>query len=70
MRSKKHIAHTAKKTKEGVIRRHATKMLKRNTTLKGRRRLNINQISGGRNNLSSKVRWDGGSNHKSMSSLK
>jgi hypothetical protein len=33
------IAHTAKKMKAGVIRRLATKMLKRNTILKARRRL-------------------------------
>jgi hypothetical protein len=69
-RCKKHIAHIAKKTKAGVIGRLATKTLKKNTTLKGRRRLNVNQISGSRNNLSPKVRWNRGGNHKIMSSLK
>jgi hypothetical protein len=54
MRCKKDIAHTAKKMKAGVIRRLATKMLKMNTTLKGRRRLNVNQISGSRNSLCQK----------------
>jgi hypothetical protein len=34
-RRKKHIAHTTKKMKAAVIGRLATKMLKRNTTLKG-----------------------------------
>jgi hypothetical protein len=33
-RCKKHIAHTTKKMKAGVIGRLATKKLKRNTTLK------------------------------------
>jgi hypothetical protein len=56
--------------KAGVIGRLATKIFKRNTTLKRRRRLNVNQISGGRNSLSAKVRCNRGSNHKSMSSLK
>jgi hypothetical protein len=64
------MAHTAKKTKVGVIGRLATKKLKRNTTLKGRRRLNVNQISSSRNSLSPKVRWNRGGNHKSTSSLK
>jgi hypothetical protein len=59
--------HTAKKTTAGVIRRLATKTLKRNITLKGRRRLNVNQISDNRNSLSPKVRWNRGGNHKSMS---
>jgi hypothetical protein len=70
MRRKKHIAHTAKKMKTRVIKRLATKTLKRNTTLKDRRRLNINQISGSRNNPSPKVRWNRGGNHKSTGSLK
>jgi hypothetical protein len=56
--------------KAGVIGRLATKMLKRNTTLKGRRRLNVNQISSNRNSLSPKVRWNRGGNYKSTSSLK
>jgi hypothetical protein len=56
--------------KVGVIGRLAIKTLKRNTTLKGRRRLNVNQISSSRNSLSSKVRWNKGGNHKSTSSLK
>jgi hypothetical protein len=56
--------------KSGVIRRLATKTLKRNTTPKDRRRLNINQISGSRNSLSPKVRWIRGGNYKSTSSLK
>jgi hypothetical protein len=56
--------------KAGVIGRLATKTLKKNTTLKGRIRLNINQISDSRNNLSPKVRWNIGGNHKSTSSLK
>jgi hypothetical protein len=60
-RCKKHIAHTAKKAKTGVIKRLATKMLERNTTLKYQGMLNINQISDTRNNLGPKVRWDGGS---------
>jgi hypothetical protein len=59
-RCKKHIAHTVKKMKAGVIRHLATKTLKRNTTLKGRRRLNVNQISDSRNSLSPKVRWNRG----------
>jgi hypothetical protein len=67
---KKHIEHTIKKSKATVIRHLATKMLKRNTTLKGRVRLNVKQISCGRNIFAPKVRWDGGSNHKSMSCLK
>jgi hypothetical protein len=70
MRCKKHIAHTAKKTKAGVVGRLATKTLKRNTNLKGQRRLNVNQISSSRNSISPKVRWNRGGNHKSMSSLK
>jgi hypothetical protein len=69
-RCKKHIAHTTKKMKAGVIRRLATKTLKRNTTLKGQRRMNVNQISDSRNNLSLKVRWNRVGNHKSMNSLK
>jgi hypothetical protein len=67
MRCKKYIAHTAKKMKAGVIRHLATKMLKRNTTLKGQQRLNVNQISGSRNNINPKVRWGRGDNDKSMS---
>jgi hypothetical protein len=70
MRCKEHISHTAKKMKAGVIGCLATKMLKRNTTLKGRRRLNVNQISDSRNSLSPKVRWNRGDNHKSTSNLK
>jgi hypothetical protein len=70
MRCKKHIAHTTKKTKAGVIGRLATKALKRNTTLKGPRMLNVNQISGSKKRLSPKVRWNRGGNHKSTSSLK
>jgi hypothetical protein len=58
MRYKKYIAHTAKKMKTGVIGRLAIKTLKRNTTLKGRRRLNVNQIGGSRNSLSPKKRWN------------
>jgi hypothetical protein len=42
-RCKTQIAHTAKKTKAGVIGRHTTKTLKRNYTLKSRRRLNYAQ---------------------------
>jgi hypothetical protein len=57
-RCKKHIAHTSKKMKAGVIERLATKTLKRNTTMKGQKRLNINQISSSRNSLSPKVRWN------------
>jgi hypothetical protein len=53
-----HSTHTVKKTKAGVIGRLATKTLKRNTTLKGRRKLNVNQISGSRNRLNPKVRWN------------
>jgi hypothetical protein len=56
--------------KAGVIRRLATKTLKRNTTLKDRRRLNVNQISSNKNNPNPKVRWNRGGNHKSTSSLK
>jgi hypothetical protein len=56
--------------KAGVIERLTKKTLKRNTTLKGRRRLNVNQISSSRNSLSPKVRWNRGGNHKSTSSLK
>jgi hypothetical protein len=70
MRCKKHIAHTAKKTKARVFGRLATNTLKRNTTLKGRRRLNVNQISSSRNNHSPKVRKNRGGNHKSTSGLK
>jgi hypothetical protein len=39
-----HSTHN-KKMKAGVIGRLATKTLKRNTTLKSRRRLNVNEIS-------------------------
>jgi hypothetical protein len=70
MRCKKHIAHIAKKMKAGVIGHLTTKTLKRNTTLKGRRRLNVNQISGSRNSINPKVRQDRGGNHKSTSSIK
>jgi hypothetical protein len=56
MRCKKHIAHTTKKAKAGVIGRLTIKMLKRNTTLKELRRLNANQISGSRNSLGPKMR--------------
>jgi hypothetical protein len=52
------IGHLATKMKAGVIGCLATKMLKRNTILKGRRRLNVNQISGSKNSLSPKVRWN------------
>jgi hypothetical protein len=69
-RCKKHIAYTAKKMKTEVIGRLAIKTLKMNTTLKGRRRMNVNQISGSRNSLSLKVRWNRGDNHKSTSNLK
>jgi hypothetical protein len=56
--------------KAGVIRRLATKTLKRNITLKDQRKLNVNQISSNRNSLGLKVRWNRGGNHKSTSSLK
>jgi hypothetical protein len=69
-RCKKHIARVAKKMNATIIRRLGTKTLKRNTILEGRGRLHVNKISGGRNSLGPKVRWDGGSNHKSMSSLR
>jgi hypothetical protein len=58
MRCKKHIAHTTKKMKAGIIKRLATKTLKRNTTPQGQRRLNVNQISDSRNILIPKVRWN------------
>jgi hypothetical protein len=69
-RGARSTSHTAKKTNAGAIEHLATKTLKMNTTLKGRRRLNVNQISGSRNRLSPKVRCNRGDNHKSTTSLK
>jgi hypothetical protein len=55
MRCKKHITYAAKKMKARVIEHLIIKMLERNTTSKGRRRLNIYQINGGRNSPIPKI---------------
>jgi hypothetical protein len=53
-RWEQHIADTTKRTKTWIIRRLATKMLKRNPSMKSWGRLNVCQVSGNRNSLSPK----------------
>lgn len=53
-----------KKTKTGVVGHIATKMLKRNTTLKRQRMLNVSEIGGSRDILNLEVR---GTKEASMS---
>ena len=69
-RGKKNIAHTSKEMGTRIVRSLATETLNWDLTLKGRRRLNINQESGSRNSHSPEIWWDSRSKHKSTDCLK
>jgi hypothetical protein len=67
---KKNIASATKQTKSRVVWRGTRKTLERNATLKGSRRLKVNEVSRCSNSLSPEMRRKRGSNHHSTGSLK
>jgi hypothetical protein len=67
---KKNIANATKQTKSRVVWRGTRKTLERNATLKGSRRLNVNEVSRCSDSLSPEMRRKRGSNHHSTGSLK
>jgi hypothetical protein len=69
-RSKKNVANTTKRAKYRIVWRTIIETLERNGTLKGSRRLNINEIGRGRDSLSPEMRWKRRSDHHRTSSLK
>jgi DNA-binding Xre family transcriptional regulator len=64
------IANTTKQTKNIIVRRAIIESLERNATLKGGRRLDINEIVRGRDSLSPAMRRKRGGNYHRTSSLK
>jgi hypothetical protein len=62
------VANATKQTKHRIIRRVTKKLFERNGTLKSSRRLQNNEIDGGRDSLSPEMRRKGRSDHHYISS--